>query len=134
MDLRGLGLRLGAAAAGAGAVVMAVRGVDLPARLAALVLAVLFLGPLVLLLTADVRERLGRVPPEPDPAGRPTVAEWVIAVIFDGACAVFVYVGILETRAGSGLVLFVGLLIGVLALFLTGGTVGRWWRHRAKRH
>jgi hypothetical protein len=134
MDLRGLGLQLGLAVVGVGSVILAVYGGDLPARLAAVLLAVVLLGPLVLILVGYVRERLGHVPRETDPTGRPTATEWAAAVVFDGACAVFVYIGILEVRAGSGAVLVVSLLISVMALYLTGGTVGRWWRHRPERH
>lgn len=132
-DLRGLGLRLAPAAAGAGMTVVAVNVGDLPGRLACIVLAVMFLGPLVLLVISDVREWLGYVPREPGPVGRPSITEWAVAVVFDGASALFVYIGVLEWQAGSVTVLVVSVLIGVIALCLTCGTVGRWWRHRSQR-
>ncbi|MER7371155.1 hypothetical protein [Streptomyces lanatus] len=124
-------LRLGTAAAGVGSVVLAVHVDDPVMRLLAGLLAVMFLGPLAMLLVADVREWLGRPPPEVDPGGRPGAVEWGFVVVFDGVVAGFVYAGVLEVRrGGSSELLATGLMVGVVVLLLTLGVVGRWWRHR----
>ncbi|WP_217215192.1 hypothetical protein [Streptomyces sp. AC550_RSS872] len=122
------------AAAGVGSVILAVNISDPVMRLVAVFLAVVFLGPLVLMLVIDIREWLGRPPPESDPTGRPQAAEWGFVVVFDSAMALFVYAGVLDVqRGGSGELLVGGLMVSVPVLFLTIGVVIRWWRHRRAR-
>ncbi|MFE6595468.1 hypothetical protein [Streptomyces sp. BB1-1-1] len=134
MLLSEIGVRLWTAAAGAGSVILAA-SFDNPAmRLVAILLAVMFLGPLVVLLVMDVRECLGRPPPQSDPTGRPRAVEWGCVVFFDGVMALFVYAGVLDAqRGGSGELLITGVMVSAVMLFLTSGVVARWWRHRRAR-
>jgi hypothetical protein len=135
MLLGEIGLRLGTAAAGVGAVILAVTTGDLVTRWLAGLLAVMFLVPVAMILVLDVREWRGHPPPEPDPDGRPKAVEWVFVVVFDGVFALFIYVGVLDVRrGGSGELLGTGLMVGVMVLFLTGEFLGRWWRHRRRRY
>ncbi|MFH8533806.1 hypothetical protein ACH4GE_35970 [Streptomyces tendae] len=134
MLLRELGLRVGTAAAGVVAVLLAVNVSDPVSRLVAAWLAAMFLGPLAVLLTMDVRERLGRPRPEYDPTGRPRAVEWGFVLAFDGLMGLFVYAGVLDAqRGGSGELLVTGVMVGAVMLGLTGGVVVRWWRHRPLR-
>lgn len=135
MLLSEIGLRLGTAAAGMGSVILVVNFSDPVMRLVAVWLAVMLLGPLVVMLVMDIREWLGRPRPEFDPSGRPRAVEWGLVVAFNGLMALFVYTGVLDVqRGGSGELLIAGVMVSVVVLFLTGGVVGRWWRHhRARR-
>lgn len=134
MLLSEIGLRIGTAAAGGGSAILAVNSDDLVMRLLAALIAVVFLGPLVVLLVMDVRERLGHTPPESDPTGRPRAVEWGCVVFFDGVIALFVYAGVLDMqRGGSSELLVTGVMVGVMMLFLTSAVVVRWWRHRRAR-
>jgi hypothetical protein len=134
MLLSEIGLRLGTAAAGVGSVILAVNLSDLVMRLVAVWLAAMFLGPFVVMLVMDIREWRGHPPPESDPTGRPRAVEWGFVVVFDALMALFVYAGVLDVqRGGSGELLVAGVMVGVVVLFLTGGVVGRWWRHRRAR-
>lgn len=134
MLLGEIGLRLGTAVAGVGSAILAVNLDDLVMRLVAVVIAVMFIGPLVVLLVMDVREWLSRPPPQFDPTGRPGAVEWGFVVFFDGVMALFVYAGILDVRrGGSGELLVTGVMVGVVMLLLTSGVVARWLRHRRAR-
>ncbi|TDC26664.1 hypothetical protein E1265_03655 [Streptomyces sp. 8K308] len=129
-----IGLRLGVAAAGVGSVVLAGHADDPVTGSLAVLSAVVFLGPLVVLLVADVREWRGHRAPEPDPTGRPRAAEWIFVVVFDGVLACFGYAGVLDLRrGGSGELLVTALMVGVVVLFLNIEFLGRWWRHRRTR-
>lgn len=129
-----IGLRSGVAAAGVGSVVLAGHADDPVTRLLAVLSAVVFLGPLVVLLVADVREWRGHRAPEPDPTGRPRAAEWVLVVVFHGVLFGFGYAGVLDLRrGGSGELLATALVVGVVVLLLTIEFLGRWWRHRRAR-
>lgn len=131
--LRELGLRLGLVAAGSGVVFLAVASDDLSIRLVAVAMALVFLGPLVLLLLTDLGVRLGSERAgHRDPAGPPAIGEWVIAVVFDSAFVFMVYAGLVAAPADSGELLTAGLICAAVGLFLTAQLVRRWWR--ARRH
>ena len=127
--LRELGLRLGLAAAGGGAVFLAVASDDLSIRLVAVAMALVFLGPLVLLLLTDLGMRLGRADHR-DPGGPPAIGEWVMAVVFDSAFVFMVYAGLVAAPDDSGELLAAGLICAAIGLFLTAQLVHRWWRAR----
>ncbi|TDD73224.1 hypothetical protein [Actinomadura rubrisoli] len=131
-------MRLAFAVAGVGPVILAARVDDLPLRLVGIAVALVFLGPLVGVLVGDIRRWLGGVPPPaPDPwpshpAGRPPAIEWVVAVAFNGSCALLVWAGALAAHTAPELL---GGSLG-FALVMAGlnvGLVRRWWRSRQNR-
>lgn len=122
---------MGLAAAVSGLVWLAVVSDDLSTKLIAAAMALVFLGPLVILLLTDVGARLGTDRAgHRGPAGPPTVGEWVIAVVFDSAFVLMIYAGVVTSPADSGELLAAGLVCAAAGLFLTAQLVRRWWRNR----